>query len=104
VLIICSVIGLAGSIWLIYANTYSSTLGARILQGIGVSFVSAALQENDLLTDYAKYEGVGFGLIADLYFVHEQGARIGAFLFPLGAFNVMCPLLSGVVSQNLGIP
>jgi hypothetical protein len=41
VLIVCSLIGLAGSIWLIYADTYPSTLGARILQGIGVSFVSA---------------------------------------------------------------
>lgn len=30
---------LAGSIWLVYADTYSSVLGARILQGVGVSFV-----------------------------------------------------------------
>lgn len=104
VLIVCSIIGLAGSIWLIYADTYSSTLGARILQGIGVSFVSALLSEKGVITDNLKYEGVGFGLIADLYFVHERGARIGAFLFPLGAFNVMCPLLSGVVAKNLGIP
>jgi hypothetical protein len=43
-------------------------------------------------------------MIADLYCVHQRGARIAAFLVPLGAINILCPLLTGVVSQNLGIP
>ncbi|KAH8585664.1 major facilitator superfamily domain-containing protein [Bisporella sp. PMI_857] len=87
VLIATSAVGTAGSIWLIYAGSYNSILGARVLQGIGVSF----------------YESIGFGLIADMYCVHERGTRIAAFLFPLGAFNVLCPMISGVVAQNLGM-
>ncbi|KAL3426701.1 major facilitator superfamily transporter [Phlyctema vagabunda] len=87
VIIICSLLGLSGSIWLIFAGSYNSLLGARVLQAFGVAF----------------YESVGFSMIADMYCVHERGSRIAAYLFPLGAFNVLCPLLAGVVAQNMGI-
>lgn len=106
VILVTSTIGLGGCIWLYFANSYNTIVGARVLQGISVSFVSLIIVSHYLLalTRSTQYEAVGFGIIADLYCVHERGSRIAAFLFPLGAFNVLCPLIGGVVAQNLGVP
>lgn len=43
-------------------------------------------------------------MMSDLYCVHQRGARIALFLVPLGGLNILCPLISGVVAQNLSIP
>jgi MFS family permease len=87
VLLVCSTVGFAGSLWLPYATSYGTLLGGRILQGFGVS----------------AYESISFAFIADLYCVHQRGARIAFMLVPLGAINILCPLLSGVVAERLGI-
>jgi MFS family permease len=40
VIIVTSSIGFGGCIWLLYADTYNTVVGARVLQGVSVSFVS----------------------------------------------------------------
>jgi MFS family permease len=45
VMMLTSGVGLAGSIWLLYANTYNTVVGARVLQGVAVSFVSTPIPQ-----------------------------------------------------------
>lgn len=77
---------LAGSIWAAVANSYPSLVGARVLQGIGI----------------AMFESVTFAIVGDLYFVHQRGTRMAAYVaFQSGLANLP-GLIAGKITMDLG--
>jgi predicted MFS family arabinose efflux permease len=51
VLVFCTLCGFGGSLWMTFADSYNSMLGARLLQGVGISFVSIANSVLDKTND-----------------------------------------------------
>ncbi|OCL05542.1 MFS general substrate transporter [Glonium stellatum] len=64
----CLILVIADS-WAAGATSYGSLMGARVLSGIG----------------QAVFEALALTTIPDLYFVHERGTRIAAFIYALQA-------------------
>ncbi|KAL3485849.1 major facilitator superfamily domain-containing protein [Aspergillus germanicus] len=75
-----------GTIWGGAATSYISLLGARILQGFGVSM----------------FESVMFAVIGDLYYVHERGTRVAALTIAISGVANLPALLSGLITDRLG--
>ncbi|PVH73219.1 MFS general substrate transporter [Cadophora sp. DSE1049] len=75
-----------GTVWGGASQSYDSLLGARIVQGLGVSM----------------FESVMFAVIGDLYYVHERGTRVAALTIAISGLANLPALLSGVTTQNLG--
>ncbi|KAL2825236.1 major facilitator superfamily domain-containing protein [Aspergillus pseudoustus] len=76
----------AGTVWGGAAQSYNSLLGARVLQGLGVSM----------------FESVMFAVIGDLYYVHERGARVAALTIAISGIANLPALLSGLITDRLG--
>lgn len=55
----------ASDIWAGKAADYGSMMGARVLSGVGQSM----------------FEALSLAIVPDLFFVHERGLRVAAFLF-----------------------
>ncbi|KUJ13353.1 MFS general substrate transporter, partial [Mollisia scopiformis] len=68
------------------SQSYDSLLGARIVQGFGVSM----------------FESVMFAVIGDLYYVHKRGSRVAALTIAISGLANVPAWLSGVTTQNLG--
>ncbi|KAK6387666.1 hypothetical protein LTS17_000935 [Exophiala oligosperma] len=76
----------AGSIWAAAATSYSSMLGARMVQGLSMAY----------------FESVVYAFIGDLYFVHERGTRTAIFVIMYQSLSNIPALVAGKLSQNLG--
>lgn len=72
--------------WVAAATSYESMLGGRIIQGIGSTF----------------FEGPAYGVIGDLYFVHQRGSRMALFNTAQSGILLLPSLIAGVVAKNLG--
>lgn len=83
VLIICSAIFFASSIWACVAQSWGSLLGARIIQGFGAS----------------SSEALGPAIVADLYFLHERGSKVGFYTFMIGGGSALGGVFAGFVAQ-----
>ncbi|KAK9453590.1 major facilitator superfamily domain-containing protein [Dipodascopsis uninucleata] len=80
------VMQVAGNLWGGLATSYSSLLGARILQGIAI----------------APFETIINSSVADLYFVHERGTRVAIANLSIFGASFLTPIISGHVAANLG--
>ncbi|PVH72588.1 MFS general substrate transporter [Cadophora sp. DSE1049] len=87
VCLVSALITFAGALWATFANSYGSLMGARVLQGFGLP----------------AFESIGFPLIAEMYCVHQRGTRVAIFIVPVGVLNVLCPMISAVIAQNMGL-
>jgi MFS family permease len=81
---VCCAFG--GTLWGGAANSYNSLVGARVLQGFGVSM----------------FESVMFSIIGDLYFVHERGSRVAFLTTAISGLANLPAMISGVITENLG--
>lgn len=87
VLILCSAIFFASSIWSAEATSYGSLLAARIVQGFGAS----------------ASEALGAAIVADIFFLHERGRLIGFYTLMISTGSALGSLFAGFVinsSQN----
>ncbi|KAK7883535.1 hypothetical protein LTR67_011111 [Exophiala xenobiotica] len=75
-----------GTIWGGTATSYNSLVGARVLQGLGIS----------------AFESVMYAVVGDLYFVHERGIRTALFTTCLSGLAQLPAMLAGVITQDLG--
>jgi MFS family permease len=74
------------SVWCALSPNYASLVVARIVQGIAVSPV----------------ECLPSASIAEIFFIHERGYRLGVYsLLLLGGKNLM-PLISAAIIESLG--
>ena len=73
----------AASLWSTVAESYGSQLGARILQGFGAG----------------GSEALGPAGIADLYFLHERGAKVGFYTFMIGGGSAIGGIFAGLVAN-----
>ncbi|KAL4889544.1 major facilitator superfamily domain-containing protein [Aspergillus ambiguus] len=80
------VCALVGTVWGGAAQSYHSLLGARIVQGFGVSM----------------FESILFDVVGDLYYVHERGTRVAALTVALAGMACMPTVLSGLITTRLG--
>jgi MFS family permease len=83
VLLLCSLIFFVGSIWSCVAQSYGSLLGARIIQGFGAS----------------SSEALGPAVVADLYFLHERGAKVGFYTFMIAGGSALGGIFAGLVAN-----
>jgi MFS family permease len=77
---------LAGTIWCGVAKSFGSLVGARVLQGTGISV----------------WESIMYSSIGDLYFVHQRGSRMAFFGVCASGFGNLGPLIAGVVAEHKG--
>ncbi|KAK6334411.1 hypothetical protein TWF730_003625 [Orbilia blumenaviensis] len=81
-----AVIFCASSAWAAASPSYASLTVARVVMGIGVS----------------PCECLASAYLAEIFFLHERGFRLGIYtLLLLGGKNLV-PLLSGAIIQGLG--
>jgi Na+/melibiose symporter-like transporter len=86
VYLVGAILFIATSVWCAASPSYISLLIARIVQGMAVSPV----------------ECLPSATIAEIFFLHERGYRIGIYtLLLLGGKNLI-PLVSAVIIQSLG--
>ncbi|KAK5444274.1 hypothetical protein LTS15_010389 [Exophiala xenobiotica] len=85
-LLISMTSALAGSLWAARAQSYGSLLGARVLQGLSMSF----------------FESIVFSVIGDLYFVHERGKRMAIYVSAMSAVSNLPVVVAGKVDESLG--
>ncbi|KAH9207925.1 major facilitator superfamily domain-containing protein [Leptodontidium sp. 2 PMI_412] len=84
--IISSALLLAGTLWAGASNSYNSMLGARIIQGFGMTM----------------FESIAFAIIGDMYFVHQRGSRMACYvLAQTGIIGVPC-LAAGKIALDMG--
>ncbi|KAH8690798.1 major facilitator superfamily domain-containing protein [Talaromyces proteolyticus] len=84
IIILSSAIFFGSSIWSALAKSYGSLLGARIIQGFGAS----------------SSEALGPAVVADLYFLHERGTKIGFYTFMIGGGSSIGGVFSGLVMKS----
>lgn len=75
-----------GSIWAGAAKSYGSLVGARVLQGMSMSF----------------FESIMFSIIGDMYYVHERGTRMAVYVSMLSGVSNLPVLVAGKVDESLG--
>jgi MFS family permease len=80
---ICAFIGV---IWAAAAKSYSSFLGARMVQGLSMAY----------------FESVVYAFIGDLYFVHERGTRTAVFVIMYQSLSNIPALVAGKMTENMG--
>ena len=81
VLIMCLAIFFSSCVWNAEAKSWGSMLGARILQGFGAS----------------ASEALGPAVVADLYFVHERGAKVGFYGIMIAGGSSLGGIFAGLV-------
>ena len=81
ILIMCLAIFFASCVWNAEAKSWGSMLGARILQGFGAS----------------ASEALGPAIVADLYFVHERGAKVGFYGIMIAGGSSLGGIFAGLV-------
>lgn len=83
VLVLSSAIFFASSIWSAVAKDWGSLFGARIVQGFGAS----------------SSEALGPAVVADLYFLHERGAKVGIYTFMIAGGSAFGGVFAGYVAN-----
>ncbi|OBT94853.1 hypothetical protein VE01_06358 [Pseudogymnoascus verrucosus] len=83
VLILSSAVFFASSIWSARAQSWGSLFAARIIQGFGAS----------------SSEALGPAIVADLYFLHERGAKVGFYTFMIASGSALGGVFSGLVAN-----
>lgn len=86
VFVVSILLCLAGTIWCGVAKSFGSLVGARVLQGAGVSV----------------WESIMYSATGDLYFVHQRGSRMAFFGVCASGFGNLGPLIAGVVAEDKG--
>jgi MFS family permease len=81
VLILCLTIFFSSCVWNAKAQSWGSMLGARILQGFGAS----------------ASEALGPAVVADLFFVHERGAKVGFYGIMIAGGSSLGGIFAGLV-------
>src|SRR5690606_354627 len=84
VFIVSILFALAGTIWCGVAKSFGSLVGARVLQGAGISV----------------WESIMYSTPGDLYFVHQRGSRMAFFGVCASGFGNLGPLIAGVIAEN----
>lgn len=83
VLVMGAAIFFASSIWSTVAQSWGSLLGARIVQGFGAS----------------PSEALGPSIVADLYFLHERGTKVGVYTFMIAGGSAIGGIFAGLVAH-----
>ncbi|KIX09064.1 uncharacterized protein Z518_00142 [Rhinocladiella mackenziei CBS 650.93] len=83
VLLLSSAIFFASSIWAAVAQSWGSLFGARIIQGFGAS----------------SSEALGPSVVADLYFLHERGTKVGVYTFMIAGGSALGGTFAGLVAD-----
>ncbi|POR32388.1 hypothetical protein TPAR_07403 [Tolypocladium paradoxum] len=81
--VICAFVG---TVWGGAAQSYNSLLGARVVQGFGVSM----------------FESIFFAIVGDLYFVHERGFRTSIVTTVIAGISNLPAVLAGKITADLG--
>lgn len=84
--IVCSALAFVGSIWGGAAQSYGSFMGARVIQGISMSF----------------FEAISYAVIGDLYFVHERATRTALVVICYQSISNVPTIVAGRLTQSLG--
>lgn len=77
---------LAGTLWGSLATSYGSFLGARVVQGLGM----------------AMFESVTYSIVGDMYFVHQRGTRMSAYILAQSGMSQLPSVVGGYTAQQLG--
>ena len=83
VILLCTAIFFASSLWAALAKSYGSLFGARLIQGFGAS----------------SSEVLAPAVVADLYFVHERGFWVGLCMFMISFGNSLGGIFGGLVAN-----
>lgn len=83
VLVLSTLIFFVSSIWAAVAQSWGSLLGARIIQGFGAS----------------SSEALGASVVADLYFLHERGTKMGFYTLMIASGSAFGGLFAGFVAN-----
>ena len=83
VILICTAMFFASSIWCAEAKTYGSMLGARVIQGFAAS----------------ASEVLAPSVVADLFFVHERGLWVGLAMFNITFGSSLGGIFAGLVAN-----
>lgn len=83
VLVLSTAIFFAASIWAAVAASWGSLFGARIIQGFGAS----------------ASEALGPAVVADLYFIHERGTKIGIYSFAIAGGSALGGIFAGLIAN-----
>lgn len=84
--ILCSILGVVGTIIGSAANGINSLLTARVVQGFAIS----------------AYESLVITVIGDLFFVHERGLYSSVINFLLAGISNFSSVITGTIVTNLG--
>ncbi|CAD0114535.1 unnamed protein product [Aureobasidium uvarum] len=84
--VLCSILGVVGTIIGSVATSLDSLLAARIVQGFAIS----------------AYESLVITAIGDLFFVHERGIYASAINFLLAGISNFSSVITGTIVENLG--
>lgn len=76
----------AGTLWGGFSQTYGSMVGARVLQGLGISM----------------FESVTYAIIGDMYHVHQRGTRMTLYILAQSGISSLPAVVAGKISQDLG--
>lgn len=77
---------LAGTIWASLATSYSSFLGSRVVQGLGI----------------AMFESVTYAIVGDMYHVHQRGTRMSAYILAQSGMAQLPSVVAGKTAETLG--
>jgi MFS family permease len=83
VLILSSTIFFVSSIWAAVAQSWGSLFGARILQGFSAS----------------SSEALGPAVVADVYFLHERGTKVGFYTFMIAGGSALGGIFAGQIEN-----
>ncbi|KAH0352804.1 hypothetical protein KCU83_g3382, partial [Aureobasidium melanogenum] len=84
--ILCSILGVVGTIIGSAANSLDSLLAARVVQGFAIS----------------AYESLVITVMGDLFFVHERGLYSSVINFLLAGISNFSSVITGTIVSNLG--
>jgi MFS family permease len=85
-LIFSMVFAFVGVVWAAFAKSYSSFLGARMIQGLSMAY----------------FESVVYAFIGNLYFVHERGTRMAFFVITYQSLSNLPALVAGKMTETMG--
>ncbi|KAF2212954.1 hypothetical protein CERZMDRAFT_96628 [Cercospora zeae-maydis SCOH1-5] len=77
---------LAACLWLAFLDDMNSWQGAHVLIGFGA----------------APFEALPAISIADIFFAHERGGKVGWYIFGLNLGSFMGPVCGGYLAQGMG--
>lgn len=83
VVLLCSAMFFGSSIWSAVAKSWGSLFGARIIQGVSASAA----------------ESLAPAVVADLYFIHERGTKVGIATFAIASGSAIGCIFAGLVAN-----